>query len=170
MRELLLILAFSDSYKQTMLPFSKIISNNINISREIFTLFLSSNETRLAFSEIYYKQHNTTQFFTSSYQTILQLSGGYYQTILHTCFQSPYQIILILSESYYKIILHTFCQSSYQTIMTLSEQYYQTRYTFCQSSHKTILIQGCHSFYALKIEEIWGGITNIFVEICQNLA
>ena len=86
-------MAFSDSYKQTMLPFSKIISNNINISREIFTLFLSSNETRLAFSEIYYKQHNTTQFFTSSYQTILQLSGGYYQTILHTCFQSPYQII-----------------------------------------------------------------------------
>ena len=137
-----------------MLPFSKIISNNINISREIFTLFLSSNETRLAFSEIYYKQHKTRQFFTSSYQTILQLSGGYYQTILHTCFQSPYQIILILSESYYKIILHTFCQSSYQTIMTLSEQYYQTRYTFCQSSHKTILIQGCHSFRALKIEEI----------------
>ena len=30
--------------------------------------------------------------------------------------------------------------------------------------------QGCHSFSALKIEEIWGGITNIFEEICQNLA
>ena len=30
--------------------------------------------------------------------------------------------------------------------------------------------QGCHSFCALKIEEIWGGITNIFEEICQNLA
>ena len=30
--------------------------------------------------------------------------------------------------------------------------------------------QGCHSFNALKIEEIWGRIANIFEEICQNLA
>ena len=30
--------------------------------------------------------------------------------------------------------------------------------------------QGCHCFHAMKIEEIWGGITNIFEEICQNLA
>ena len=30
-------------------------------------------------------------------------------------------------------------------------------------------MSGCHSLHALKIEEIWGGIANIFEEICQNL-
>ena len=30
--------------------------------------------------------------------------------------------------------------------------------------------QGCHSFHVLKIEEIIGGITKFFEEICQNFA
>ena len=34
----------------------------------------------------------------------------------------------------------------------------------------SVVYQGCRFFHALKTEEIWGGITNIFEEICQSLA
>ena len=50
--------------------------------------------------------------------------------------------------------------------------YYPVRISL-SVDHALVIIQGCHSFHAPKMrrfEEIWGGITNIFEEICQNLA
>ena len=68
--KLLLILTFSDSYKHTILPFSKNISNNINISREIYTFseFLS-NYTHILRDLL---QDNTTHFLRICIKQIWQ--------------------------------------------------------------------------------------------------
>ena len=54
-----------------------------------------------------------------------------------------------------------------------SKNIYHAIFYLCLFKYWVICVlwsQGCHCFHALKIEEIWGGITNIFEEICQNLA
>ena len=83
---LLLILTFSDSCKHTVLLFSENISNNINISWEIYTFSeFMSNYTHILRD---FLQDNTIHFFKDLYQTILTILANLYQIILFSAFIS----------------------------------------------------------------------------------
>ena len=127
---LLLILTFSDSYKHTVLLFSENISNNINISWEIYTFSeLMSNYTHILRDLL---QDNTMHFLKDLCQTILTILANLYQIILFSAFISS-------NSDTYRELLQTNITYFFSEFISSNSD------TFSES----------HTFFCIHIKQFW---------------